>query len=162
MTIIIEGEEYSEFVKPAAQLMRPYVDGESMKGILVNKEDKPEVGGMIAVNPDNTEDKWYIGKAFMADNYVAKPVAKNISTDGFDFGLAIQVMKAGRAVQRKGWNGKGIFIKAMFPDGKNKMTHPYFYIDTTGLQTDNPDAPKSLVPWLASQTDMWAEDWVQA
>lgn len=39
------------------------------------------------------------------------------------------------------------------------MTHDYIYIDTTGLQTDNPDAPKDRVPWLASQTDMLAEDW---
>lgn len=32
-------------------------------------------------------------------------------------------------------------------------------IDTTGLQTQNTEAPKSRVPWLASQTDMLAEDW---
>lgn len=30
---------------------------------------------------------------------------------------------------------------------------------TDGLQTDNPDAPLNRVPWLASQTDMLAEDW---
>ena len=39
------------------------------------------------------------------------------------------------------------------------MTSPYIFIDTTGLQTDNPHAPRSRVPWLASQTDMLAEDW---
>jgi len=39
------------------------------------------------------------------------------------------------------------------------MTHPYIYIDTTGLVSQNVDAPRSLVPWLASQTDMLAEDW---
>ena len=40
------------------------------------------------------------------------------------------------------------------------MTHPYIYIDTTGLETSNPNAPKDRVPWLASQTDMLSEDWV--
>jgi len=40
------------------------------------------------------------------------------------------------------------------------MTSPYIFIDTTGLQTENEAAPKSLVPWLASQTDMLADDWV--
>jgi hypothetical protein len=39
------------------------------------------------------------------------------------------------------------------------MTQPYIYIVTTGLVTDNKDAPKGIVPWLASQTDMLAEDW---
>ena len=40
------------------------------------------------------------------------------------------------------------------------MTHPYIFIDTNGLQTDNPNAPKNRVPWFASQTDMLTDDWV--
>lgn len=78
----------------------------------------------------------------------------------FDFGVAISELKAGKSLARSGWNGKGIFIKLQRPDTNSKMTSPYIYIDTTGLSTDNPDAPKSLVPWLASQTDMLAEDWL--
>lgn len=76
-----------------------------------------------------------------------------------DFGQAIWNLKNGNRVARKGWNGKGIFIELQVPDEFSKMTHPYIYIDTTGLQTTNPDAPKSRVPWFASQTDMLAEDW---
>lgn len=76
-----------------------------------------------------------------------------------DFGHTIRRLKAGGRMARKGWNGKGIFIELQVPDAHSKMTHPYIYINTTGLQTDNPDAPKSLVPWLASQTDMLADDW---
>lgn len=77
-----------------------------------------------------------------------------------NFGKAIETLKMGARVARKGWNGKGIFLELQVPDEHSKMSSPYIYIDTTGLQTDNPDAPKSLVPWLASQTDMLAEDWV--
>ncbi len=44
----------------------------------------------------------------------------------------------------------------------NYMTHPFVYINTTGLQTRNPYAPKNKVPWTPSQTDMLAEDWVFA
>lgn len=77
-----------------------------------------------------------------------------------DFGVALMNLKEGHRVARKGWNGKGIFIAMQFPDENSKMTQPYIYIDTTGLQTDNPDAPKCIVPWLASQTDLIAEDWV--
>lgn len=79
--------------------------------------------------------------------------------DGMTFGLAIEALKMGKKVARRGWNGKGIFIELQVPDQYSKMSSPYIFIDTTGLQTDNPDAPRSRVPWLASQTDMLAEDW---
>ena len=68
-------------------------------------------------------------------------------------------MQKGYKVRRRGWNGKGIHIELQVPDEHSKMTSPYIFIDTTGLQTENPEAPKSRVPWLASQTDMLAEDW---
>ena len=76
-----------------------------------------------------------------------------------DFGAALAALKSGKRVARKGWNGKGIFIELQRPDAHSKMTSPYIFIDTTGLQTTNPDAPKARVPWLASQTDMLADDW---
>jgi len=76
-----------------------------------------------------------------------------------DFGKVIQALKEGKRVSREGWNGKGIFIELQTPDEHSKMTSPYIFIDTTGLQTENKAAPKSLVPWLASQTDMLCEDW---
>ena len=76
-----------------------------------------------------------------------------------NFGKAIEVLKRGVRVRRKGWNGKGIFLELQTPDEHSKMTHPYIFIDATGLQTDNPNAPKNRVPWFASQTDMLAEDW---
>ncbi|WP_204120230.1 DUF2829 domain-containing protein [Levilactobacillus wangkuiensis] len=81
------------------------------------------------------------------------------------FGEAIEALKAGEQLKRKGWNGKGIFIALMpgnsFEDcgGHKCMTHDYIYIDTTGLQTTNDSAPLDRLPWLASQTDMLADDW---
>lgn len=77
----------------------------------------------------------------------------------FNFGEAIKYLKRGFTVARKGWNGNGIFLKLQVPDKHSKMTQPYIYIDTLGLETKNPDAPKGRVPWLASQTDVLAEDW---
>lgn len=76
-----------------------------------------------------------------------------------DFGQALEQIKFGNTVARKGWNGKGIYIGLIKPKDGDAMTHDFIYIDTTGLQTDNPDAPLDRVPWLASQTDMLAEDW---
>ena len=76
-----------------------------------------------------------------------------------DFGQALKVLRSGGRVARDDWNGIGIFIELQTPDEHSKMTSPYIYIDTTGLETDNDAAPKSVVPWLASQTDLLAEDW---
>ena len=55
--------------KRALQRMRPYVPGESLEGISVNKEDTPEAGGMIAVNVSNGRDQWYVSKSFFEQNY---------------------------------------------------------------------------------------------
>ena len=77
-----------------------------------------------------------------------------------NFGKALEALKEGKKVARKGWNGKGIYLELQNPDAHSKMTLPYIYIVTTSLITNNPDAPKGVVPWLASQTDTLAEDWV--
>lgn len=76
-----------------------------------------------------------------------------------DFGDCLKMLKQGKRMARAGWNGRGIYIKLQVPDENSFMTFPYIYIETTNLQTDNPKAPKGRVPWLASQTDMLADDW---
>lgn len=77
------------------------------------------------------------------------------------FADVITALKTGLPYKafREGWNGRGIFIALQSPDANSFMTSPYIYIDTTGLDTENQSAPKSRVPWLASQTDMLANDW---
>jgi hypothetical protein len=75
----------------------------------------------------------------------------------FDFGKALEALKAGKKVVRQGWNGKGMWLNLQVPDAHSKMTHPYIYIE---YPVDHVAYPKgSRVPWLASQTDMLAEDW---
>jgi len=80
-------------------------------------------------------------------------------TTELTFGDALIALKAGQKLKRKGWNGKDIFIALQWPDDESFMTAPYIYINTVQLKTDNEYAPKVRVPWLASQTDMLAEDW---
>jgi hypothetical protein len=67
-----------------------------------------------------------------------------------DFGNALNALKSGHSVARSGWNGKGMWLRLQRPDDDSKMTLPYIYMST---------AQGDLVPWLASQTDMLAEDW---
>ncbi len=75
-----------------------------------------------------------------------------------NFGQAIEAMKAGKMMQRAGWNGKGMFL---FLVGGNEWTFTNGRCDNQPLlpficmQTVTGDQ----VPWLASQTDMLAEDW---
>jgi hypothetical protein len=67
-----------------------------------------------------------------------------------NFGDALEALRLGRQVQRAGWNGKGMWLALQVPDANSKMSLPYIYMSTvTG----------DLVPWLASQTDLLAEDW---
>lgn len=68
----------------------------------------------------------------------------------FDFGEALKRLKDGRAVTRAGWNGPGQLLILQRPDEHSKMTLPYIYITTV---------QGNRVPWLASQTDMLADDW---
>jgi len=77
-----------------------------------------------------------------------------------DFGWALMLLKAGRKMCRKGWNGKGMWIALQRPDTSSKMTLPYLYIE---YPVNHPAYPSgSRVPWLASQTDMLAIDWEEA
>lgn len=68
----------------------------------------------------------------------------------FNFGKAIEEMKAGKKVARAGWNGKGMFVMLQKPDEHSKMRRPYIYMSPVDGE---------LVPWIASQSDMLAEDW---
>lgn len=73
-----------------------------------------------------------------------------------DFGDALRFLKAGNKVARDGWNGKGLWLELQWPDAGSKMTLPYVYLN---YPDDARNTPGARVPWLASQTDMLAEDW---
>lgn len=83
-----------------------------------------------------------------------------------DFGAALDYLKHGYRLARKGWNaanqwialnpGSSIVVSegrplaAVFPVGTPLEIKPYLIIKTV---------QGSIVPWLASQTDLLAEDW---
>lgn len=74
-----------------------------------------------------------------------------------NFGQALEWLKKGKAVSRSGWNGKGMWLLLQTPDANSKMTLPYIYIEYPKGHPAYPNG--SRVPWLASQTDLLAEDW---
>lgn len=72
------------------------------------------------------------------------------------FSTALEAVKQGKSIQRLGWNGRGLLVKAQFPDEHSKMSLPYLYIE---YPFDAEITPGIRCPWLASQTDIMAEDW---
>ena len=83
----------------------------------------------------------------------------------FSFGRAVELLKQGQRVARKGWNGKGMFLLLI---AGASVTEPINdccgdpqevglpVLDAVYMKT----ADNKLVPWLASQTDVLSEDWV--
>lgn len=55
--------------KKLTQPMRPYIPGEDLSNVSVTDCDTPELGGMIARNPNNPNDQWYVSKEFFQENY---------------------------------------------------------------------------------------------
>lgn len=72
------------------------------------------------------------------------------------FGEALYLLKSDHKLSRSGWNGKGMWLKLQTPDENSKMTLPYLYLN---YPRDAVNTPGARVPWLASQTDLLAEDW---
>lgn len=79
-----------------------------------------------------------------------------------NFGQALEALKAGQKVTRKGWNGKKQYIELAtnisYVNSKNEVVNceheaignrAIAFVGTSGVQ----------MGWLASQADMLAEDW---
>jgi len=84
----------------------------------------------------------------------------------FDFSMALALLRQGRRVARTGWNGKGMFL-FLVPGSTFQVSRaPLLGIYPEGEQIeylphiDMRTAQGTIVPWLASQTDLIACDWV--
>lgn len=85
-------------------------------------------------------------------------------TDGLSFGLALEAAKKGMRIARAGWNGKGMYV--FLVHGMDFHTNA----DLSELDDQDVEVLDCLVirtatgafcpGWLASQTDMLADDWM--
>ena len=82
-----------------------------------------------------------------------------------NFGEALERLKAGERVCRVGWNGKGMFV-FLVPGSTFAVNRPPLlgiYPEGTVINylphIDMRTVDGTVVPWLASQTDVLAEDW---
>ncbi|WP_333498542.1 DUF2829 domain-containing protein [Kluyvera sp. CHPC 1.2972] len=80
------------------------------------------------------------------------------------FGGMLAMLRDGKCAARSGWNGKGMHLQLVKPPQSAAPHEPMYQVDGVndrllpwiGMRT----ADGGFVPWLASQTDMLAEDWV--
>ena len=59
--------DFKNYKKSSLQKMRLYIVGEDTTGWSISKEDKLEIGGMVAI--DDVGSMWYVSKAFFEKNY---------------------------------------------------------------------------------------------
>ncbi|MFC0969617.1 Gp49 family protein [Pasteurella multocida] len=128
-----------------------------------------EIGESIAY--ENAFEKlWqlegYVLKTKLSENQKASRAKVEIEPETFGFGYAIDLLKAGKQVARKGWNGKGMYLFLVCGETvRYHINQQYFHtqLDDAGMQCLDAiymkTADNKLVPWLASQTDVLATDW---
>lgn len=134
---------------------RPMNRGEynEYRGWTIPKDENPADEGFLVKYHDNYES-WSPKKAF---EEAYRP------TSGLTFGLALEAAKKGKRIARAGWNGKGQYVEL----GKNIY---YKHEDEPTLMACHDDIGSQAlvfcgtrgrqVGWLASQSDMLAEDWM--
>lgn len=119
-------------------------------------------------------------KAFHDEHYATNPegltlelvkayYGRFVHNPCMTFGQAIEAMKQGKKVARRGWNGKGMYLWLLpATDVKKEWCHDPRLVEAMGDRDTLPclgsirmfTATKEvLTGWLASQTDMLSEDW---
>ncbi len=91
-----------------------------------------------------------------------------------DFGEALRVLKAGGRVARSGWNGKNMWLSMSSAAPMLVKAESFWSPHNAAYASSNGGAAtvlpsitmktatgEILMGWLASQTDMLAEDWMQ-
>lgn len=150
--------------------MNHYIGVKEIHATPMNRADYNILRGWELPADENGEDDGYLveyldgGQANHADyqGYISwspKDVFERAyrQTDGLTFGFAIELLKQGHKLARKGWNGKNQWLYYI----------PASHWETTrGLETleGRPwigikTVDDQFMPWVASQSDMLCEDW---
>lgn len=134
---------------------KPMTRGEYNKyrGWTIPEDENPTDEGYLVAHPDGHES-W----SPKGDFEEAYHEYSNLT-----LGLAIEAMKRGKRVARKGWNGEKQYIQLATGISYKSATgeivnceheaignEAIAFVGTSGVQ----------MGWLASQADMLAEDWV--
>lgn len=105
-------------------------------------------------------------KAVETPSSMAKSVDSENSVEQFNFSDALHEIKRGNKVARQGWNGKGMFVFLVPSSTFIANKPPLLGIYPSGTEInyhahiDMKTADGTIVPWLPSQSDLLASDWM--
>ena len=167
--------------------MHTFIGTKIVKASAMSRAEYNAYRGWILPSDENGDDQGYLveyldgGKANHPGHagYISwSPAdvfnrAYRSTADGFTFGDALQLLKSGHKVARAGWNGKGMWHSLSGPNGPREIAFENFWSKhNSDFARDNGGSAKVLpcitmktatgeilMGWLASQTDMLAEDW---
>lgn len=92
----------------------------------------------------------------------AGTIAPDVAVTGLSYGAAIEALERGERVMRAGWNGKNMWVILINANEWSLEAYKYFNATEQLPFIAMKTADNKIVPWLASQTDMLAKDWVVA
>lgn len=143
--------------------MKTYIGTKVIEAKPMNRGDYNKYRGWEIPADENLTDNGYLVK--YPDGYESWSPAEVFEEayrafdDGMNFGHAIELMKKGLKVARKGWNGKGMYL--FLAQGENLTTClsecDFKCASSVCMKTAQNNI---CVGWLASQADMLADDWM--
>lgn len=146
---------------------RPMTRGEynNYRGWAIPANEDPNEGGYLVEYEDDGRHQGYIS---WSPSDVFEKAYRPVT--GLTFGQALEALKAGQRVARKGWGGKGVYLW-LLPAAKVKAEwcrEPHLKavaeanggeIEALGSIRAMTADKKVLTGWLAGQADMLCEDW---
>lgn len=156
--------------------MQKYIGTRLIKSAPMNRADYNTYRGWELPDDENGADEGYLVEYMDGckpncennEDYISwspeDPHNTYRPTDGMNFGLAIEAVRLGKIVTRKGWNGPNQFIFIVkAADLQNSLKYGYGeYLgeptvkDALAIKTTSNEVQ---IGWLASQTDMLSDDW---
>lgn len=153
-----------------------YIGTKCVNGFRMNKETYCKLRGWdLPANEDPLEEGYLVEYPDSKSNHPqfrgyiswspksAFETAYHDVEKGCTFGHAVELLKSGFKLARKGWNGKGMYIEYVAAQEWNSSS-----LERTGLADELKPRPwlgiktvdDQFMPWVPSQSDILAEDWV--
>lgn len=144
---------------------KQYIGTKIINATQLTRGEYNKLRGWKIPENENPDDEGYLVK--YSDGYISWSPKKQFEEayrlcDNMTFGLAIEALKKGLKVARKGWNGKKQYVELAtcisYANADKEIVNclheaignkALAFVGTSGVQ----------MGWLASQADMLAEDW---
>lgn len=142
--------------------MEQYIGTKIIKGTEMNLGDyNNKRGWIIPENEDPKREGYYVEYADGYPSWSPKEVFEEAyrASDALPFGLAVEALKKGLKVSRTGWNGKGMWLRLAPASSYNALFENDNAVEEILPWIAMKTVDNKLVPWLASQTDVLADDW---